>query len=115
VRIESRNVRCPDCGTELGSDAGTEGLCPRCLLSLVLVRSELDPAGETGSVLDSRALTPDHTTPVTGPVKSREDRAPEAPAPGRILGEPDCGTDLRAAGEDGSGPSEPLYLSIIHR
>ena len=31
--------RCPDCGTELGSDPATEGICPRCLLSLALLRS----------------------------------------------------------------------------
>ena len=37
------DVRCPDCGTELGSDAATGGLCPRCLLSLALVKSVLDP------------------------------------------------------------------------
>ena len=30
-------ARCPDCGTELGSDPEAEGLCPRCLLSLALV------------------------------------------------------------------------------
>ena len=47
-------VRCPDCGTELGSDAATRGLCPRCLLSLALVKSALgagsDPDGEEATL-----------------------------------------------------------------
>ena len=47
-------ARCPDCGTDLGSDAATEGLCPRCLLSLALVKSALgagsDPDGEEATL-----------------------------------------------------------------
>ena len=58
-------VRCPDCGTELGSDAATEGLCPRCLLSLALVRSVLDPG-----------VDPDDEAPTL-----------DRPATGQILGE----------------------------
>ena len=33
---------CPDCGMELPSDAALEGLCPKCLLSLALVGSEVE-------------------------------------------------------------------------
>jgi WD40 repeat protein len=55
---------CPDCGTDLGSDLGTEGLCPRCLLSLALA----EPALDAGSDGDGDAPTL------------------ERPAAGRILG-----------------------------
>ncbi len=78
--------RCPDCGTELGSDAATEGLCPRCLLSLALVGSVPDPGPDT----DREA--PTLGRPATGQVQEeRHERraAPtfERPATGQILGE----------------------------
>ncbi len=36
-----RSARCPDCGGELASEPGIQGLCPQCLLSLALEESEL--------------------------------------------------------------------------
>jgi serine/threonine protein kinase/WD40 repeat protein len=50
-------VRCPDCGTELGSDGATGGLCPRCLLSLALVGSRLEDAPDVDSPVESEAET----------------------------------------------------------
>ena len=57
-------ARCPDCGTELGLDAVTKGVCPRCLLSLALLRSPPDSDVETGP--DSEAATLDR--PTTGQI-----------------------------------------------
>jgi WD40 repeat protein len=51
-------AHCPDCGTELGSGAAPEGLCPRCLLSLALVRSPPD----SDATADSEAPTLDRPT-----------------------------------------------------
>ncbi len=36
-----KSARCPDCGGELASEPGIQGLCPQCLLSLALEESEL--------------------------------------------------------------------------
>ena len=61
--------RCPNCGTPLPSDPGSEGLCPQCLLSLAL----LDAADESPTA-----------------VRGFEDlpgEASEGPAPGQILGD----------------------------
>jgi len=32
--------RCPDCGTELPTDAAISGLCPQCLFSLAMPGSD---------------------------------------------------------------------------
>ena len=79
-------LRCPDCGVEQGSDAATEGLCPRCLLSLALVQSVVDPG------LDADEEAPTLDRPAIGYVQeTRHQRrtAPtlERPATGQILGE----------------------------
>ena len=44
--------QCPDCGTELSSDRGTEGLCPKCLLSLALHDFEPGPDLADAATLD---------------------------------------------------------------
>ncbi len=51
-------ARCPDCGTELGSDPATEGICPRCLLSLALVQSALEPGADAAELADSAEREP---------------------------------------------------------
>ncbi|MGH9392043.1 MAG: hypothetical protein ACRD1Z_20765 [Vicinamibacteria bacterium] len=37
----ARSAPCPDCGGELSSEPGIQGLCPQCLLSLALEESDL--------------------------------------------------------------------------
>ena len=44
---------CPECGTELGEESWTEGLCPGCLLELALTAS---PAAEQGRVATEATL-----------------------------------------------------------
>ena len=61
VNLPRSPARCPDCGTELSSDRGTEGLCPKCLLSLAL--HDFEPGGD---LVDAATL--------------------EGPSAGRILG-----------------------------
>jgi hypothetical protein len=39
-----KEVRRPDCGTELVAEPGIAGLCPQCLLSLALQQSPAAPA-----------------------------------------------------------------------
>ena len=68
-------ARCPDCGTDLGSGAGTEGLCPRCLLSLALVASPLDQDSGVGSEVETDAGPDPEAATAVGPTT------------GRILGE----------------------------
>ena len=53
------DVRCPDCGTQLGSDPATGGICPRCLLSLALLQSAIasDPEGDEEAMTLSRPTT----------------------------------------------------------
>jgi len=52
---------CPNSGSELGSDPDpeTEGVCPRCLLSLALLRSIVEsvPARDTGAPTLERPAT----------------------------------------------------------
>ena len=36
-----KSALCPDCGGELASEPGIQGLCPQCLPSLALEESEL--------------------------------------------------------------------------
>ena len=45
-------AHCPDCGTELSSDRATEGLCPKCLLSLALHDFEPGPDLADAATLD---------------------------------------------------------------
>ena len=61
--------QCPDCGTPLPSDPGSEGLCPQCLLSLALV----DAADESPTAVRGSEDVPG--------------AAHEGPAPGQILGD----------------------------
>ena len=80
----AERMRCPDCGTELGSDAATGGLCPRCLLSLALVKSVLEPGSEPGG--EEATLDRPHT----GQYLEEGDRVRASlgrPSSGQILGE----------------------------
>jgi eukaryotic-like serine/threonine-protein kinase len=67
----SDRVRCPDCGSELPPEPGTEGLCPRCLLSLALPRAD-------------RVRAVPRLETEEFPVRETEDVRPAA---GQVLGE----------------------------
>jgi len=54
--------QCNDCGTDLGADASTEGLCPRCLLKLALPEGRSEEAIET-------ELPPNSSTQTIGPYR----------------------------------------------
>ena len=61
VSALAERMHCPDCGTELGSDAATAGLCPRCLLSRALVKS-VGRTGEAAAGWAARAVKPSPRT-----------------------------------------------------
>jgi WD40 repeat protein len=68
--VTADSLRCPACATELPPEPGTEGLCPRCLLSLALPRAPV------------RAIPGLETEEF--PVRETEDGRPAA---GQVLGE----------------------------